>query len=78
MFLVVETVEPFNVSVNFVDNREAALGKSEWKGVLKAFKYCLDNEQFDMGYDFRLFGNKDYHTLEMPKYVKNRFAEYDV
>jgi len=75
IFLVVETDEPFNVSINFCDTRYVDAAVKEWNGLLQAFRYCLDNKHFDMGYDFRLFGLKEYFNMEIPKYYKPNYPE---
>ena len=76
IFIVVEPQEPFNVAVNFVDNKTANYCREEWAGTLKAFRYCLDNEQFDKGYEFRLFDNMDYFSMDLPGYAKPLFANF--
>lgn len=77
IFLVVETQEPFNVTVNFVDTKQAERCKSEWKGTLKALRYCIDNKQFDKGYDFRLFDGMDYFSFRLPGYAKDKFSNFN-
>ena len=70
IFLAVETSEPYNVSVNICDNKYVEKAKEEWYGLLKAFRFCLDNDYFDKGYEFRLFGTKDYFNMTIPGYYK--------
>ena len=74
IFLVVETSEPFNVSVIFVDDTTAGEAKDEFYGTLKAFRYCMNNyPDFNVGYEFRLMGTKGYFNLELPKWKKSLF-----
>lgn len=70
IFLAVETSEPFNVSVNFCDDKYVEAAKAEWNGLLQAFRYCMDNDHFDLGYEFRLFGTNEYFNMTIPKYYR--------
>ena len=72
-FLAVETSEPFNVSVMFCDNDYIQKAKDEFLGTLLAFKRCLDLQQFDQGYEFRLMDTKPYHSMALPGYYKPKF-----
>lgn len=72
-FLVVETDEPFNVSLMFCDNTYTEAAKDEFNGTLTAFRYCLDNQLFHQGYEFRLMGTQNYHLMQIPKYLKSKF-----
>lgn len=72
-FLVVETDEPYNVSVMFCEPDYIARSMDEFNGTMKAFKYCIDNDQFHMGYDFRLMGTKQYFGMSIPGYNKQKF-----
>lgn len=78
LFLVVELSEPFNVSVIFCDSKFTAAAKAEVRGTLKAFKYCLDNKMFNVGYDFRLFGTRPYFSMQLPGYAKKRYEGYEI
>jgi hypothetical protein len=77
VFIVVETTEPFNVSVNFVENKYIEFCKEEWQGTLRAFKYCLDNDLWNAGYEFRLMGTASYFALRKPGYGKALFGSWD-
>ena len=72
-FMVVETSEPFNVSVFYCDNTYTSRARDEYHGSVNAFKYCMDNNLWHMGYDFRTMGTRDYFNMELPGYVKQRF-----
>jgi hypothetical protein len=73
-FVVVENDEPFNVSVMFCENQYTERALDEYHGTVRAFRYCLDNQLFHMGYDFRLMGTKDYFGMSLPGYMKEKFT----
>ena len=74
IFLGVETDEPYNVSVNFCDDKFVKEAKEEFEGTLQAFNYCLENQLFHMGYEFRLMGNMNYFSMKLPGYYKPKFV----
>ena len=69
---VFETVEPYNSSVFFVESKTLQEAKDEWRASVDAFKFCIDNEYFDKGYEF-LLNTMDYFALRKPGYYKPRF-----
>ncbi|MFA5298324.1 MAG: PD-(D/E)XK nuclease-like domain-containing protein, partial [Lutibacter sp.] len=77
IYLAVETDEPFNVSVNFIESKEMEKAEAEFNGTLKAFRYCMDNALFGQGYEFRLFGTKEYFALRLPGYWKPTFGNFN-
>lgn len=77
IFIVVESVEPYNTTIIYCDNKFNEVAKDELEGTLKAFRYCMDNNQFDKGYDFRLFGTRSYFRAEIPKFYYPKFSNYD-
>ena len=74
IFLAVETKEPYNVSVNFMESKILELAKDEFLGSLLAFRKCMDDKQFHKGYEFRLFDNLDYFAVRMPGYYKPKYG----
>lgn len=74
VFLVVDTSALHNVSINFVENKYIEFCRDEYKGTLQAFKYCLDNDLWHMGYEFRLMGAMQYFALRKPGYGKRLFG----
>ena len=78
IFLCVETTEPFNVSINYCDSNFKKIAKDELLGTLKAFRYCIDNEKFDTGYEFRLMETMNYFSMRIPGYYKKRYEGYDL
>lgn len=77
VFLVVENVPPYLVTVNYCDSKYLDKAKAEFRGTLNAFKYCLDNDQFKMGYEFRLMQTRSYFTMSVPGYYKPRYLGFD-
>ncbi len=71
--LVVETTAPFGVNVFRADNRYIEKAQSEYLNTLLAFKYCLDNKEFNKTYNFHRFSTK-YHRMELPGYAKTVFG----
>ena len=76
IFLVVETTEPFGVSINFCDAKMVEYGKKELIGTMRAFKYCMENNLWDRSYDFRLFETKDYFNTDVPKWKKSLYSNF--
>ena len=72
IFLYVETVEPYNVSVNVCEPDFIEQAKEEWRASVQAFKYCMDNDLWHQGYEFRLQA-RDYFGLRIPKWYKPKF-----
>jgi len=70
IYLAVETTEPFNVSLIIAPDKYVQQSKEEWNGCLQAFRYCLDNKHFEMGYEFRLFGMTNYFDMSIPRYYQ--------
>ena len=77
VFIVVETTELHNVSINFVEAKYAEFCREEWKGTLRAFRKCLDNDMWDSGYEYRLMDTGNYFALRKPGYGKPRYGFFD-
>lgn len=73
-FLVFETVAPYNCSAIMVDAKQLALMREEWQATVQAFKYCMDNELFHQGYEFRLAYGMSYFSMQKPGYYKPKFT----
>jgi hypothetical protein len=73
IFLVIETVDPFNVLLFFCPDEYIERAKEEFRNTLKAFRYCMNNNLFHQGYEFWLMGTRKYYTMEYPKYYKSKF-----
>lgn len=77
IFLVVETIEPFNVSINFCDEEYINRAKSEFLNTLKAFRYAMENyPTFNKGYEFVKSDN--YSIMKIPAYKKMIYEEFDI
>lgn len=72
-FIVVENDEPYNVSVFFADAKYLHMAKDEFHGTMNAFKYCMDNDLWKQGYDFRMFGTREYFEMTVPKFLSVKF-----
>lgn len=77
LFVVVESKEPYNVSLMYVDNKMEKYCRDEFLGSLKAFRYCMDNDLFYQGYEFRLMKLMNYFSLTKPGYAKTRYGEFN-
>ena len=77
VFIVVETDELHNVSINFVEGKYAEFCKEEWRGTVKAFNYCLEHNLWHMGYEFRLIDTMNYFALRKPGYGKPLYGAWD-
>ena len=75
--LAVETSEPYNVSVNFFDNKVTDLAKDEFYGTCRAFRYCLDKNLFHQGYEFRLAESMNYFSVKTPSWWKPRYSGFE-
>jgi len=73
IFLAVENSEPFNVSVNFCDNKFTELAKDELYGTLQVFKKCMDLNAWKQGYEFRIIDGLNYFTMQLPNYYKPKY-----
>lgn len=76
MFLFVEVKPPYNVSTMFCESKFVEQAKLEFDGTLTAFRYCLDNNLFHQGYEFRLAEAMNYFALRMPTWYKPKYEGY--
>jgi hypothetical protein len=72
LFIVIEKAPPFNSYVVYCPGDYCNEAREEFRFTLKAFKFCMDNQQFDLGYDFWLFDTLPYFTMKEPKYKKSK------
>ena len=77
LFVVVESSAPYNVSLMFVDNKYMQFCKDEFLGSLKAFRYCMDNDLFYQGYEFRLMKTMAYFSLTKPGWAKAKYGDFN-
>lgn len=71
--LVFETSEPYNCAPYMIESKTLDQAKDEWRASVDAFKFCMDNDFFDQGYEF-LLQAMDYFALRQPGYYKPRFG----
>lgn len=76
-FIAVETSEPYNVSINYCDNKFTNMAIAELRGTLKAFKKCLNENLFTSGYEFRLMGLNTYFSVQLPGYYRSPFLGFE-
>jgi hypothetical protein len=69
--LVVEKEPPYNVTIMYYDAKAIEQAKDEFYGLLKAFRRCMDENKWSMGYEFWLFGMHKYFTVNQPGYYKH-------
>lgn len=74
LHLAVESDQPYGVSVMMFDKDAVEFGKEEFYNTCKAFKYAMDNDQFDMGYEFHLFESAKFHPMRLPTWTPKRFG----
>jgi len=68
--VVVEFNEPFAVNCFLADSDFMELGKKHFRQSLDRVKYCIDNDCFDMGYEF--LDDKGYSVLSLPGWAKKQ------
>lgn len=65
--IVVETVKPFNVSVNRVSPLVLDYGRSEFNRLLDDFQRCIDQKLFDASYEFK--SKNGFFNIELPGWL---------
>lgn len=70
--IAVETSEPYACSVMMMSHDMIEIGKQELNTLLQHFRYCIDNQKFNEGYNYWLMETKPYYIIEMPKFHKTR------
>lgn len=73
LFLVVESTDPYNVTIQFVESKTMSRATDEFYGSLLAFRKCIEEKKFHQGYEFRLMG-MNYFSLRYPGYYKTKFG----
>lgn len=71
-YLMVESAEPYNTGLFFIEGKTMQQDKEEWRNTVDAFRFCMENEMFHQGYEF-LNQAMDYFALRRPGYYKARF-----
>jgi hypothetical protein len=70
--LVFDTSEPYNCAPMMVENKTLEEAKEEWRASVDAFKFCMDEELFHQGFEFRL-QTMPYFPLRKVGYYKRKF-----
>ncbi|MFZ4705565.1 MAG: PD-(D/E)XK nuclease-like domain-containing protein [Bacteroidales bacterium] len=76
-FITVETVSPYNANVFYCPAKYVERAKAEYLGSLMAFRKCMNEQMFHLGYEFRLMGTRPYFSMEIPRYIKPVYEGYD-
>ena len=74
--LAIETESPYCISFNHYTPAVMEAAKEEFYGLLLAFKRCMDNNQWNMGYEFWLMETRSSFTVNQPVYYKSRVKGY--
>ena len=74
VWIVVESSEPYGVSVIFASNEMIEFAKEEFYGTLVAFNYCMEHNLFNQSYEFRLYDTLKFHTAYLPGWKKKKFS----
>lgn len=67
-YLIIETTSPYNVVLADVDPAFTEYGMKEAVKHINAFNVCLQNNMFDMGYEFHM--EEGHFTIGLPTWVK--------
>lgn len=76
-YLAVESVDPFNVSLFFIESKTMEESKDEWRATVDAFSYCLKEQLFHQGYEFRMALGMSYFAMRKPGYYRPKFTNDD-
>ena len=72
--LCIELEEPYGCSIMFYESKTIQEAQDEFYGLLDAFRYCMDNDLFHMGYEFRLMQQSSYFAVRKPGYYRPNFT----
>jgi hypothetical protein len=67
-YLIVETTSPYNVVLADADQDYINYGIEKVKESISRFKVCMDNNMFDMGYEFHL--DNGVFNIGLPSWIK--------
>ena len=71
-FLCFDHHPPYNCAPIMVENKVLDESREEWRRSVDAFKFCMDEELFHQGYEFRL-QTMPYFSLRKLGYYKPKF-----
>ena len=66
-YLIVETKSPYNIIVADASQEYIDLGKKVVSDLIGKFNSCMENNLWDMGYEFHLGGDFE---ISLPSWVK--------
>lgn len=67
-YLIIETTSPYNVMLADVDTAFTDFGLKQAVEQIERFKTCMENNMFDMGYEFHLDSGQ--FTIGLPSWIK--------
>jgi hypothetical protein len=67
-YLIIETTAPYNVILADADTSYVEYGMKQAVEYINKFKECLDNNMFDMGYEFHMKDGQ--FSINLPSWVK--------
>lgn len=67
-YLIIETASPYNVMLADVDAAFIDFGLKQAVEQIERFKTCMENNMFDMGYEFHLDSGQ--FTIGLPSWIK--------
>lgn len=67
-YLIIETASPYNVMLADVDTAFTDFGLKQAVEQIERFKTCMENNMFDMGYEFHLDSGQ--FTIGLPSWIK--------
>jgi exodeoxyribonuclease VIII len=70
--LTFDTSQPYNSNVFMFEGKSIDEAKEELRSTLDAFSFCLENNLFHQGYEFKL-QTRDYFALRKPGYYKSAY-----
>lgn len=73
-FLVVEKNSPNNAYIVNCPGKYLEEAREEFRQTLVAFRYCMTENLFHMGYDFWLFDTLSGFTMQKPRYKRSKFS----
>lgn len=74
-YIVIEKTAPYGVSVFQPTDDYIELGKLEYRSYMDSFKYCLDNDKFTEGYEFKSSRADKTHALDLPPWARQRLEQ---
>ncbi len=77
-WLVIETEEPYAVSLIKADAKAMEAARQFFQDTLKAFTICREHECWEMGYEFRHYLSELPHTFNMPGYINRPYKNWGI